>query len=101
MSLTLLLGPQLRAFQAAGYEVVTASAPGPHVADLEPPGASAHRPLVHATRSMRPREDLGLARELWRLFRRAGARRSCTRTTRSPGVYGRLAPRSSRASRPS
>ena len=44
MSLSLLLGPQLRAFAAAGYEVIGASAPGPYVAELERWGIE-HRPL--------------------------------------------------------
>ena len=35
MSLDWLLGPQLRAFGAAGYEVIGVSAPGPHVAAIE------------------------------------------------------------------
>ena len=35
ISLALLLGPQLRAFSAAGYEVIGVSAPGPFVPRLE------------------------------------------------------------------
>ena len=35
MSLALLLGPQLSAFAAAGYDVVGISAPGPYVVDLQ------------------------------------------------------------------
>jgi len=31
MSLVVLLGPQMRAFADAGFEVITASAPGPYV----------------------------------------------------------------------
>ncbi len=89
MSLTLLLGPQLRAFQAAGYEVVTASAPGPHVATLAAWGIP-HRPLLHATRAMRPREDLGLARELWRLIRREAPAIVHTHNPK-PGWLGRPA----------
>ena len=38
MSLELLLGPQLRAFSEAGYEVIGASAPGPWTAGLEADG---------------------------------------------------------------
>ena len=49
MSLSLLLGPQLRAFAAAGYEVIGVSAPGRYVHDLESWGIE-HRPLRHATR---------------------------------------------------
>ena len=35
MSLELLLGPQLEAFVAAGFDVVGCSAPGPYVEALE------------------------------------------------------------------
>lgn len=68
MSLELLLGPQLRAFAAAGYEVVGASAPGPYVDALEADGIR-HVPLRHATRAMQPGRDLRSIAELYRLFR--------------------------------
>ncbi|MFM8971071.1 MAG: hypothetical protein ACKOOG_00200, partial [Actinomycetota bacterium] len=68
ISLSLLLGPQLRAFRDAGYEVIGASAPGPFVADLESWGIE-HRPLRHATRSMAPHRDAAALAELYRLFR--------------------------------
>ena len=38
ISLELLLGPQLRAFRDAGYDVIAMSAPGPFVAALEADG---------------------------------------------------------------
>src|SRR5258706_9571752 len=57
MTLALLLGPQLRAFSAAGYEVIGVSAPGRYVADLEEWGIE-HRALQHATRAHAPGEDV-------------------------------------------
>lgn len=68
MSLELLLGPQLEAFAAAGYEVVGASAPGPYAARLEARGIR-HVPMRHATRSMAIGRDLRYIGELYRLFR--------------------------------
>jgi hypothetical protein len=68
ISLELLLGPQLEAFAAAGWNVIGASAPGEHVAALEARGIR-HVPVDHLTRSMDPREDLRAARELYRLFK--------------------------------
>lgn len=91
ISLWLLLGPQLRAFRDAGYEVVGASAPGPHVAALERSGIR-HLPLRHATRSMAPGEDLLALGELARLFRRLRPDIVHTHNPK-PGVYGRLAAR--------
>lgn len=89
ISLALLLGPQLRAFVDAGYDVIGVSAPGPFVDRLRADGIE-HEPLAHATRSWAPVED---ARALWEL-------RSLFRTLRpdivhthnpKPGIYGRLA----------
>lgn len=68
MSLDLLLGPQLVAFAAAGYEVVGASAPGPYVERLVASGIR-HIPLRHATRSMAPHRDAQAAIEMYELFR--------------------------------
>ena len=89
MSLELLLGPQLEAFSAAGYDVVTASAPGPYVAALEARGLR-HVPLRNATRSMDPRRDAAALVELTRLFR---AERPAIVHTHNPkpGWYGRVA----------
>jgi glycosyltransferase involved in cell wall biosynthesis len=89
ISLSLLLGPQLRAFRDAGYEVIGASAPGPFVAELESWGIE-HRPLAHATRAMAPHRDAAALAELYRLFR--DLRPAIVHTHNpKPGVYGRLA----------
>jgi glycosyltransferase involved in cell wall biosynthesis len=91
ISLALLLGPQLRAFAAAGYEVIGVSAPGPHVAQLEA-GGIAHYPLRHATRAMAPARDALAFTELLQLFR--DLRPDIVHTHNpKPGVYGRLAAR--------
>ncbi len=90
-SLELLLGPQLRAFLDAGYEVHTASAPGPYVAGLEADGI-VHHPLGHATRAFALGQDMAAAAELYRLFR--SLRPAIVHTHNpKPGVYGRLAAR--------
>jgi len=95
ISLALLLGPQLRAFAAAGYEVIGVSAPGPHVAQLEADGI-AHYPLRHATRAMAPGRDALAFTELLQLFR--DLRPDIVHTHNpKPGVYGRLAARCSDA----
>jgi len=94
MSLDLLLKPQLVAFAEAGYEVVGASAPGPHVEELEAVGVR-HVPLVHATRSMDPVADLRLAWELYRLFVRERPDVVHTHTPK-PGWFGRPAARAAR-----
>jgi glycosyltransferase involved in cell wall biosynthesis len=94
VSLELLLGPQLRAFQRAGYEVHTASAPGPHVATLVADGI-VHHPLRHATRSFAPHHDVAALGELWRLFRRVDPVIVHTHNPKT-GVYGRIAARAAR-----
>jgi glycosyltransferase involved in cell wall biosynthesis len=91
MSLALLLGPQLEAFTAAGYEVMGASAPGRFVADLERRGIR-HLPLKHATRAQAPHRDAGAIFELRSLFREIGPDIVHTHNPK-PGVYGRLAAR--------
>lgn len=91
MSLELLLGPQLRAFRDAGYEVHTASAPGPFVPSLIADGI-AHHPLRHATRAFALGHDSAAAAELYRLFRRLRPDIVHTHNPK-PGVYGRLAAR--------
>lgn len=91
MSLALLLGPQLRAFAAAGYEVVGASAPGAYVAELEKWGVP-HVPLRYATRAMAPHRDLGALVELRSLLARLRPDVVHTHNPK-PGVYGRLAAR--------
>lgn len=94
ISLELLLGPQLRAFQDAGYEVHTASATGPFVPTLEADGI-VHHPLEHATRATAPLEDAKALAELYRLFRRLKPDIVHTHNPK-PGVYGRIAARLAR-----
>jgi glycosyltransferase involved in cell wall biosynthesis len=94
ISLVTLLGPQLRAFSAAGYEVVTASAPGRWVSRLDDWGIP-HHPLEHATRSMAPQRDVQAFAELYRLFRTLRPDIVHTHNPK-PGVYGRLAARAAR-----
>ena len=93
ISLELLLGTQLEAFAAAGYEVIGVSAPGPYVVRRSSSAASATLPLRHATRSMAPLEDAAGAG-------RAGLACSvaCGPTivhthNPKPGLYGRVAAR--------
>src|SRR6478736_3117230 len=94
MSLELLLGPQLSAFVAAGYEVFGASAAGPYVEAIEARGVQ-HLPLRHATRSMAPQHDVAALVELRRLF--LDLRPDVVHTHNpKPGVYGRLAARAAR-----
>ena len=94
MSLELLLGPQLRAFRDAGYEVIGASAPGPYVEQLEA-GGIRHVPVRHATRSMRPDRDARALNELRSLFRRLQPDIVHTHNP-TPGIYGRLAARAAK-----
>ncbi|MEY2464556.1 MAG: hypothetical protein QOH64_2694 [Acidimicrobiaceae bacterium] len=94
MSLALLLGPQLRAYRDAGYEVFGASAPGPYVGELEGWGVE-HLPLRHATRAMRPDQDVRALGELTALFRRLRPTIVHTHNPK-PGVYGRLSAWASR-----
>jgi glycosyltransferase involved in cell wall biosynthesis len=94
ISLALLLGPQLRAFAAAGYEVIGVSAAGPHVAQLQAWGIE-HRALRHATRAMAPGRDVAALAELRRLFRDLQPDIVHTHNPK-PGVYGRLAARAAR-----
>lgn len=91
MSLELLLGPQLTAFARAGYEVLTASAPGPHVAALAARGLP-HWPLPTATRSLSPFADARTLAALTRLFRRLAPDIVHTHNPKT-GVLGRLAAR--------
>lgn len=91
ISLALLLGPQLRAFQAAGYEVIGVSAPGSFTDQLHDSGIR-HVPLQHATRSMAPTHDLLAMRELRHVLRELKPDILHTHNPK-PGVYGRLAGR--------
>jgi glycosyltransferase involved in cell wall biosynthesis len=91
MSLALLLGPQLRAFATAGYEVIGMSAPGEWVGQLEA-GGIRHVPLRHATRAVAPTHDARALGELRALFR--ALRPDIVHTHNpKPGVYGRIAAR--------
>jgi len=94
ISLRLLLGPQLRAFTAAGYEVIGASAPGPHVAALTEWGIE-HRAVPSLTRSVDPRADLRAPLDLVRLFRELRPDLVHTHNPK-PGVFGRVAARLAR-----
>jgi glycosyltransferase involved in cell wall biosynthesis len=91
ISLELLLGPQLEAFVAAGFEVLGASAPGPYAASLARRGVW-HVPLQHATRSIAPFEDSRALLELVGLFRRLRPDIVHTHNPK-PGLYGRVAAR--------
>jgi glycosyltransferase involved in cell wall biosynthesis len=91
MSLELLLGPQLRAFADAGYEVIGMSAPGPYVDALEKAGI-AHVPLKHSTRAMAPHKDVAAFAEVVRQFRRLRPDIVHTHNPK-PGLYGRVAAR--------
>ena len=94
ISLELLLGPQLEAFAAAGWNVIGASAPGEHVAALEARGIR-HVPVEHLTRSMDPRADLRAARELYHLFKDLNPDVVHTHNPK-PGWLGRPAARAAR-----
>ena len=86
MTLALLLGPQLSAFAAAGYDVVGVSAAGSFVPELERSGIS-HIALRHATRSVSVLDDVRAATELYRLLANCGPT-LCTRILQSPASTG-------------
>jgi glycosyltransferase involved in cell wall biosynthesis len=94
ISLELLLGPQLEAFAAAGYDVAGASAPGPYVPALTRRGIR-HIPLRHSTRAMAPTRDLRTMAELVSVFRRERPAIVHTHNPK-PGLYGRVAGRAAR-----
>jgi glycosyltransferase involved in cell wall biosynthesis len=94
MSLDWLLGPQLRAFAAAGYDVIGVSAPGPHVANLAELGVR-FEPLPELTRSTSAVADLRAFVGLVRLFRRLRPDILHTHNPK-PGVLGRVAGRIAR-----
>lgn len=91
ISLELLLGPQLSAFAAAGFEVMCASAPGPYVAAIEARGL-VHYPLRHLTRASDLRSDGVAFFEMVSLFRRLRPDIVHTHNPK-PGVLGRVAAR--------
>jgi glycosyltransferase involved in cell wall biosynthesis len=94
VALERLLGSQLAAVRRAGYRVVGASAPGPHVDGLARRGIE-HVPLAHATRAMAPVEDTRALAELVSLFQRLRPAIVHTHNPK-PGLYGRLAARLAR-----
>lgn len=91
MSLDWLLGPQLRAFDDAGYEVVGMSAPGEHVAALEASGVR-HVAIPGFTRSSSVGSDLRALVQLIRALRRERPDVVHTHNPKS-GVLGRIAAR--------
>lgn len=93
-SLELLLRPQLLALRDAGYEVVTASAPGRYAPRIEEAGIR-HIPLDHATRAMDVRRDLDMLAELRRHFRREQPDIVHTHNPK-PGWFGRFSARAAR-----
>jgi glycosyltransferase involved in cell wall biosynthesis len=97
MSLDWLLGPQLRAFAAAGYEVVGMSAAGPHVPALEAMGV-AHVAVPSFTRSTSPVQDARAFVELVRLLRVVRPDVLHTHNPK-PGILGRIAGRLARVPR--
>ncbi len=94
ISLEFLLGPQLAAMAAAGFEVVGISAPGPYVEALEARGIR-HVPLHHATRSFALDQDVRTFGELVSVFRRLRPTIVHTHNPK-PGLYGRIAARIAR-----
>jgi glycosyltransferase involved in cell wall biosynthesis len=94
MSLDWLLGPQLQAFAAAGYEVIGVSAPGPHVANLAELGVR-FEPLPELTRSTSVVADARAFVALVRLLRRLRPDILHTHNPK-PGVLGRIAGRIAR-----
>ena len=91
MSLDWLLGPQLQAFQAAGFDVVGMSAPGPHLGNLAALGVR-HVPVPAFTRSTNPLDDVRAFAQLWRLLR--AERPDILHTLNpKPGILGRIAGR--------
>lgn len=94
MSLDWLLGPQLRAFADAGYEVIGMSAAGPHVPNLATMGV-AHVDVPALTRSNDPLQDVKAFVQLVRLLRRVRPDILHTHNPK-PGVLGRIAGRLAR-----
>ena len=88
ISLELLLGPELRAFRDAGYEVHTASQTGPYVAGLEADGI-VHHTLAHSTRAMAPTHDVRAIGEVRRLLVELRPDIVHTHNPKS-GIFGRL-----------
>lgn len=94
MSLDWLLAPQLRAFSAAGFDVVGMSAPGPHVAHLESMGIR-HVAVPALTRAPSAWGDVRALAQLVRLLRHERPDVLHTHNPK-PGVLGRIAGRLAR-----
>lgn len=94
ISLDWLLGPQLRAFAAAGFEVIGMSAAGPHVANLEAMGIR-HVAVPSFTRSSDPLQDVKAFAQLVSLLRTVKPDILHTHNPK-PGVLGRIAGRLTR-----
>ncbi len=94
MSLDWLLGPQLEAFAAAGYDVIGMSAPGPHVGSLEASGIQ-HVPLPAFTRSNDIASDLRGIRQLASALRDVSPDILHTHNPK-PGILGRIVGRAVR-----
>jgi glycosyltransferase involved in cell wall biosynthesis len=94
MSLDWLLGPQLRAFEAAGYEVIGMSAAGPHVAHLDEMGIQ-HVEVPAFTRSANPLQDIRAFGQLVQLLRTLRPDIVHTHNPK-PGILGRIAGRLTR-----
>ncbi|MEI6401053.1 MAG: glycosyltransferase family 4 protein [Actinomycetota bacterium] len=94
ISLDWLLGPQLRAFAAAGFEVIGMSAAGPHVANLDAMGVR-HVAVPSFTRSSDPLQDLKAFAQLVSLLRTVKPDILHTHNPK-PGVLGRIAGRLTR-----
>jgi glycosyltransferase involved in cell wall biosynthesis len=90
LSLRLLLFNQLRSLQAAGYEVVGISTPGPYVPELEAAGI---RHLASPmTRRLTPGQDMAALVRLTRVLRRERFTIVHTHNPK-PGLLGQLAAR--------
>ena len=94
MSLDWLLGPQLQAFQRAGYEVIGMSAAGEHVANLTAMGIP-HVEICNFTRAPSVTSDAKAFVELYRQLR--ALRPDIVHTHNpKPGILGRVAARLAR-----
>lgn len=94
MSLDWLLGPQLKAFQRAGYDVVGMSSPGPHVAAIEVGGI--RHVAVHAlSRAPSVLQDVRALFELRKVLKHERVDILHTHNPK-PGVLGRIVGRALR-----
>lgn len=90
MSLRMLLFNQMKSLQAAGYEIVTISSPGPYVDELEAAGFK--HIAIPITRKISPLHDLLVLWRLVRVMRRLRPAIVHTHTPK-PGLLGQLAAR--------